>query len=59
MEPPPAREASRTRLGSAPITQRMALLKNAGALAQRFYEYLQTDATRAALERHGFASPMR
>lgn len=43
----------------APITQRMALLKNAGALAQRFYEYLQTDATRAALERHGFASPMR
>jgi molybdate transport system substrate-binding protein len=41
----------------APITQRMALMKNAGPIAARFYDYLQTETTRTVLERHGFTRP--
>ena len=41
----------------APLRQRMALVKNAGATARRFHAFLQTDAARAIYERHGFAAP--
>jgi molybdate transport system substrate-binding protein len=43
----------------APLAQRMVLVKGAGAVASRFYDYLQTDATRAVLDRHGFTPPVR
>jgi molybdate transport system substrate-binding protein len=39
------------------LRQRMVLLKRAGSAAQRFYEYLQTPAARAILQRHGFSTP--
>ena len=40
-----------------PIRQRMVLLKRAGAAAARFYAYIQGDAARATLRKHGFAVP--
>lgn len=41
----------------APIRQRMALIRDAGATAQVFYRYLQEPAARAILRRYGFALP--
>jgi molybdate transport system substrate-binding protein len=41
----------------APLTQRMALLKTAGAVAEHFYRYLQSPPAQAILRRHGFALP--
>jgi molybdate transport system substrate-binding protein len=38
-----------------PLRQRMVLLKRAGAIASQFYDYLQTPAARAILQKHGFA----
>lgn len=40
-----------------PLRQRMVLLRHAGPVAERFYEYLQTPPSRSILERHGFAVP--
>ena len=40
-----------------PLRQRMVLLKRAGAVAAQFYAYLQGDAARAILRKHGFAVP--
>ena len=40
-----------------PLRQRMVLLKPAGAVAAQFYAYLQGDAARAILRKHGFAVP--
>jgi molybdate transport system substrate-binding protein len=40
-----------------PLRQRMVLLKPAGAVAARFYDYLQGDAARAILRKQGFAVP--
>ena len=40
-----------------PLRQRMVLLKKAGPVAIRFYEYVQSAAARAILRRHGFAIP--
>ena len=40
-----------------PLRQRMVLLKRAGPVAARFYAYLQGDAARAILRKHGFAVP--
>jgi molybdate transport system substrate-binding protein len=40
-----------------PLRQRMALLKPAGPVAERFYAYLQGPASRAILVRHGYAVP--
>ena len=40
-----------------PLRQRMALLKNAGTEAQRFYRYLQQPSARAIFKRFGFALP--
>ena len=37
-----------------PLRQRMVLLKRAGVTATRFYAYLQTDAARAILRKHGY-----
>jgi molybdate transport system substrate-binding protein len=39
----------------APLHQRMVLLRQAGAAATAFYQYLQSPAARAVLRRHGFA----
>lgn len=41
----------------APLRQRMVLTSRAGAVAARFYDYMQTPAARAILERYGFALP--
>lgn len=41
----------------APLRQRMVLLKKAGAMAERFYRYLQEPEARAILRRYGFALP--
>ena len=41
----------------APLRQRMVLLKGAGAAADAFYDYVQTPAARAILERYGFVLP--
>lgn len=41
----------------APVRQRMALLQNAGAVAQAFYAFLQTPAARSVFARYGFALP--
>lgn len=41
----------------APLRQRMVLTSRAGPVAARFYDYLQTAAARAVLERYGFALP--
>jgi molybdate transport system substrate-binding protein len=40
-----------------PLRQRMVLLKRAGAVAERFYRYLQEPAARAILEHYGFTLP--
>ncbi len=40
-----------------PLRQRMVLLKNAGAEAQRFYRFLQQPTARAIFKRFGFALP--
>ena len=40
-----------------PLRQRMVLLKRAGAVAAEFYAYLQGDAARVILQKHGFAVP--
>ena len=40
-----------------PLRQRMVLLKRAGPVAERFYQYLQGTDARAILRRHGFAVP--
>lgn len=41
----------------APLRQRMVLTTRAGAVAARFYDYLQTPPARVVLERYGFALP--
>lgn len=40
-----------------PVRQRMVLLKRAGPVAERFYQYMQGTDARAILRRHGFAVP--
>ena len=40
-----------------PLRQRMVLLKRAGAVAERFYRYVQEPAARAILEQNGFTLP--
>lgn len=40
-----------------PLRQRMVLLKRAGDLAERFYQYLQSAPARAIFERYGFTLP--
>jgi len=40
-----------------PIRQRMVLLKRAGPVAERFYQYVQGTEARAILRRQGFALP--
>jgi molybdate transport system substrate-binding protein len=40
-----------------PLLQRMALLKNAGPVAERLYRYLQEPAARTILRRYGFVLP--
>lgn len=39
-----------------PMRQRMVLLRGAAPHAARFYEFLQGDVARAALQRHGFGA---
>lgn len=41
----------------APLRQRMVLLARAGPTAARFYAYLQSDAARAILRKHGYGVP--
>jgi molybdate transport system substrate-binding protein len=41
----------------SPLRQRMALTSRSSGEARQLYEYLQTPAARAILERHGFALP--
>ncbi len=41
----------------APLRQRMVLTTRAGPVATRFYDYMQTPAARAILERFGFGLP--
>lgn len=41
----------------SPLRQRMALVKNAGPVAERFYDYIRRPAARAVLARHGFVLP--
>jgi molybdate transport system substrate-binding protein len=38
-----------------PLRQRMVLLKRAGAVAAQFYTYVQGDAARAILQKHGYS----
>jgi molybdate transport system substrate-binding protein len=40
-----------------PLRQRMAVLKRAGPVAERFYRYLQESPARAIFERYGFTRP--
>ncbi|TVR07338.1 MAG: molybdate ABC transporter substrate-binding protein [Salinarimonadaceae bacterium] len=40
-----------------PLRQRMALLNNAGPVAEAFYEYMNAPSARAIMERYGFALP--
>jgi molybdate transport system substrate-binding protein len=40
-----------------PLRQRMVLLKRAGPTATQFYNYLQGNAARAILEKHGYRAP--
>jgi molybdate transport system substrate-binding protein len=40
-----------------PLRQRMVLLKNAGAVTEQFYTYVQSEAARAILRRHGYGVP--
>ncbi|MGF1593873.1 MAG: molybdate ABC transporter substrate-binding protein [Kiloniellaceae bacterium] len=41
----------------SPLRQRMVLLKNAGPVAEQFYDYVQQPAARAILRRYGFMLP--
>jgi molybdate transport system substrate-binding protein len=41
----------------SPLRQRMVLLKNAGPVATEFYAYVQGEAARAILRRHGYEVP--
>jgi molybdate transport system substrate-binding protein len=41
----------------APLRQRMALLKDAGPVAEAFYAYIQSPPARAIMERYGFVLP--
>jgi molybdate transport system substrate-binding protein len=41
----------------SPLRQRMALLKNAGPEAERFYAHLQTPPARAIFRKYGFVLP--
>jgi molybdate transport system substrate-binding protein len=41
----------------APLRQRMVLLKNAGPVAERFYEYVQQPAARTIFRKYGFVLP--
>jgi molybdate transport system substrate-binding protein len=40
-----------------PLLQRMALLKNAGPVAEAFYAYMQTPKARAIMMKYGFVLP--
>jgi len=40
-----------------PLRQRMVLLKHAGATATQFYAYVQSEAARAILRKHGYGVP--
>lgn len=40
-----------------PLRQRMALLNNAGPVAEAFYDYMMQPAARQLMERYGFALP--
>ena len=40
-----------------PLRQRMVLLKNVSATAERFYRYMQDNAAREIMRRYGFALP--
>jgi molybdate transport system substrate-binding protein len=40
-----------------PLRQRMVLLKNAGPVAERFYDYVQRPAARAIFRKYGFVLP--
>lgn len=40
-----------------PLRQRMALLRNAGPVAEQFYDYLQQPAARDIFHKYGFALP--
>ena len=40
-----------------PLRQRMVLTRRAGAVAQRFFAFLQQPGTRAILARYGFSVP--
>ena len=40
-----------------PLRQRMVLLKNASATAERFYQYMQNQAAREIMRRYGFVLP--
>jgi molybdate transport system substrate-binding protein len=40
-----------------PLRQRMALLEDAGPVAESFYQYLQGATARSILSRHGFSTP--
>ncbi|MET4130339.1 molybdate ABC transporter substrate-binding protein [Roseovarius sp. MBR-6] len=40
-----------------PLRQRMALLKDAGPVAEAFYAYMKEPAARAIMERYGFVLP--
>jgi len=40
-----------------PLRQRMALLKNAGPVAEAFYDYMNGPAAREIMARYGFAPP--
>jgi molybdate transport system substrate-binding protein len=42
-----------------PLRQGMVLLKRAGPVAERFYQYMQEPAARAILKRYGFTEPVR
>lgn len=41
----------------APLLQRMALLQNAGPVAEAFYAYMQSAPARAVMQRYGFVLP--
>ena len=40
-----------------PLLQRMALLRPAGAAAERFYAYMQASPAREVMRRYGFVLP--
>ena len=41
----------------SPLRQRMALLRDAGPIAEQFYDYVQQPAARAIFRRYGFTLP--